>query len=503
MKTIIYGTHTATGDALNVNSYIGETLDYEKVQWWNFNNNANNSPKYGGVSLSTPDKLIWGFGFNGSIDTNGTMKVSVRNYGTILINKKFNAPYNANAIITGFVPTIFTATISGNTMTVTGITSGSIISGMLISGTTIVLGTTITGFVSGTNGGVGIYTVSNVHNIDTDITISSNISGRIGVYTVSPAPTTAVADTFMYLNIDVTGSVTGNSLTSNRTTTLTLSDTPYAGWGKWITPYSKDLVIFDAPITFNAAIDTAGYMTATAPTGGTIKLGQMVFGNNIDDRTVVTSFLYATFIAGIDTSGRMTVTSVSYGTIQSWKPIDGVGVPSGISSDDTKFISGTYGGIGVYTVSPAPTTAVPAGTVMHVTGTEVINATNGGAGIYIVSPKPSVAIPTGTAITARALLGSIISSTSTTSHTLMVAPNLNAYPVPANSILYAYSLGPSKINGSPVFTVVDNHPVLLCMIENTTAKSGYSAKTLSTYVPQINTIMETQHGRNGIGEAGY
>jgi len=156
-------------------------------------------------------------------------------------------------------------------------------------------------------------------------------------------------------------------------------------------------------------------MTATAPAGGTIKLGQMVFGNNIDDRTTITGF---------------------------------------------------------------------------------VSGTNSGAGIYIVSPKPSVAIPTGTAITARALLGSIISSTSTTSHTLMVAPNLNAYPVPANSILYAYSLGTSKINGSPVFTVVDNHPVLICTIENTTAKNGYSAKTLSTYVPQINSAMVALHGSN-------
>ena len=54
----------------------------------------------------------------------------------------------------------------------------------------------------------------------------------------------------------------------------------------------------------------------------------------------------------------------------------------------------------------------------------------------------------------------------------------------------------AQIYGCPVFAMVDNNPVLVCMVENLTANGGYSAKSLSGYVAQINSTMATLHGNS-------
>lgn len=53
----------------------------------------------------------------------------------------------------------FTGSIAATTLTVTAVASGSIVIGQLLAGTGVTAGTYVTGFVSGTYGGVGIYTV--------------------------------------------------------------------------------------------------------------------------------------------------------------------------------------------------------------------------------------------------------------------------------------------------------------------------------------------------------
>ena len=82
-------------------------------------------------------------------------------------------------IAKGTYPTsVFTAKIdngsggAGTTLTVTALTSGTIIVGSAIYGTNVTAGTIITAFVSGTNGGVGVYTVSISQNV-----VSTTISG--------------------------------------------------------------------------------------------------------------------------------------------------------------------------------------------------------------------------------------------------------------------------------------------------------------------------------------
>jgi hypothetical protein len=90
--------------------------------------------------------------------------------------------------ISGYTSTcVFTANQSGTSLIVTNITSGIIGIGQSIVGTGIPLNTVITAFVSGTNGGIGTYTVSTSATVATST--MSAISGTINVgFNVSTYP---------------------------------------------------------------------------------------------------------------------------------------------------------------------------------------------------------------------------------------------------------------------------------------------------------------------------
>jgi len=74
----------------------------------------------------------------------------------------------------------FTGSIAGNLLTVTAVSSGTIVAGTTISGTGVTASTKITGQISGTAGGVGVYTVDTVQ-----VAASTSISGTYGTMTVS------------------------------------------------------------------------------------------------------------------------------------------------------------------------------------------------------------------------------------------------------------------------------------------------------------------------------
>lgn len=90
--------------------------------------------------------------------------------------------------ISGYTSTcVFTANQSGTSLIVTNITSGTIGIGQSVVGTGIPLNTVITAFVSGTNGGIGTYTVSTSVTVATST--MSAISGTINVgFNVSTYP---------------------------------------------------------------------------------------------------------------------------------------------------------------------------------------------------------------------------------------------------------------------------------------------------------------------------
>lgn len=80
---------------------------------------------------------------------------------------------------------VFTGTIddgtppgAGTVLTVTAVTSGTILTGMKLSGTGVTVGTRITAQVSGTTGGVGVYTVDTSQEVGS-ITINGSRASKI------------------------------------------------------------------------------------------------------------------------------------------------------------------------------------------------------------------------------------------------------------------------------------------------------------------------------------
>lgn len=74
----------------------------------------------------------------------------------------------------------FTGSIAGNLLSISAIGSGVVVAGTTISGTGVTAGTKITGQVSGTTGGIGVYTVDTSQVVE-----STAISGTYGTMTVS------------------------------------------------------------------------------------------------------------------------------------------------------------------------------------------------------------------------------------------------------------------------------------------------------------------------------
>lgn len=102
----------------------------------------------------------------------------------------------SNHFYLGAETAVFTASISngtppnpGTSLNVTAVTSGTIYIGMTLTGTGVTAGTKITAFVSGTYGGIGVYTVStSQYTASTAITGSFNsriYPQRAGVYSLT------------------------------------------------------------------------------------------------------------------------------------------------------------------------------------------------------------------------------------------------------------------------------------------------------------------------------
>lgn len=89
----------------------------------------------------------------------------------------FNVPNFSGSMpigVTASNSSSFTGSISGTTLTVTAVASGPIAINQVLTGTGIASGTTVTGFISGTLGGIGIYTVSVSQTLS-----SSSITGTL------------------------------------------------------------------------------------------------------------------------------------------------------------------------------------------------------------------------------------------------------------------------------------------------------------------------------------
>jgi len=129
-----------------------------------------------GVSTSTYSALfsVLGYTFGGSS-------------GTFLLPNYAGAmPIGATSGSTSS----FTGSISGTTLTVSALGSGTIGVNQVLTGGSVASGTTITGFVSGTFGGVGVYTVSVTQTLS-----STSLTGTLSAISVAStggAATTAL-----------------------------------------------------------------------------------------------------------------------------------------------------------------------------------------------------------------------------------------------------------------------------------------------------------------------
>lgn len=111
--------------------------------------------------------------------------------------------------------------VAGTVLTVSAVTSGTIYIGMALTGTGVTAGTEIVGFVSGSYGGAGVYTVSVSQSV-ASTAITGSFASRItvyqpGVYNVQfsaqfvNASTTADQDANMWLLKNGTNVVESNS----------------------------------------------------------------------------------------------------------------------------------------------------------------------------------------------------------------------------------------------------------------------------------------------------
>jgi len=155
----------------------------------------------------------------------------------------------------------FTGSISGTTLTVTAVASGTVVgAGQVLSGGSASVGyidanTTITGFVSGTNGGAGVYTVS-ISNQVTSTTITASggcmtLTGAntSGIFTVGNTLSVASSGTFTVgttitgivsatgggagtylLNQPAATAVTAGTVTSTNTSLMTIDSSSTGVW---------------------------------------------------------------------------------------------------------------------------------------------------------------------------------------------------------------------------------------------------------------------------------
>jgi hypothetical protein len=119
------------------------------------------TPNISGGQVTSITLTPVGSGASANVSVN---TVSTLVNGIALTSPGANYLYPPRITITGAQGAVFTGSIDTTTLTVTGVTSGVVRVGGVISGANIIPGTTITGFLSGTQGGNGTYSVSNTHS---------------------------------------------------------------------------------------------------------------------------------------------------------------------------------------------------------------------------------------------------------------------------------------------------------------------------------------------------
>jgi hypothetical protein len=258
----------------------------------------------------------------------------------------------------------FTATGTGTSFVVTSVT-GFISIGDVISGDGVTPGTTIIAQVSGTTGGAGTYTTSAGTTSAADtITCFGNVvvvSATTGLITIGDTlngaagyPVGATVDT----QVSGTPGGAGTYALSAPGTAYTASATGVTTFGSTMrTTVTTGLIAVGDTVEGGAGFPVGA--TVLAQVSGTAG-GAGVYTLSAPGSAYVAS------ATGVTTYGNVVnVTAVASGTVAPGQPITGTGVPSGAVLELQ--LSGTSGGVGVYTIDERAT-AYAASTALTTTG---------------------------------------------------------------------------------------------------------------------------------------
>lgn len=168
------------------------------------------------------------------------------------------APTQGASVTADIAASTFSVTggIVGDQMTVTEVGSGTVVPGGTISGSGVALGTKVVSQVSGTTGGVGVYTVSIPGQ---SVAAGTTISGTYGTMTVSAVGSGALG---------VGQVLSGSGVTAG--TTITALGTGAGGTGTYIV--SPNTVVASTTITSVSNIETKWYARSAAAAGEYVKV---------------------------------------------------------------------------------------------------------------------------------------------------------------------------------------------------------------------------------------
>ena len=316
--------------------------------------------------------------------------------------------------IKAYAQTSFTATISngaggaGTVLNVSAVASGTIYVGQYISGTGVTSGTQITAFVSGTLGGIGIYTVS----VASTVLSSTAMIGAAGATSTTVASTddsTNIATTayvkaagvptgalFMWGTASApTGFLICNGSAVSRSTYSVLYGiiSTTFGVGDGSTTFNLPNFSGSMPIGVTAGTSSSftGSISGTTLTVASVASGALAI-NQVLSGTSGTTVTAGAFVVGtryqiVSTNSGgtdFTLIGAANNTVGTNFIATGVGTGGGTAypviasgTTITGFVSGTFGGAGDYTVSVSQTT----NSITTITGTQsaLALASTGGA----------------------------------------------------------------------------------------------------------------------------
>jgi len=288
----------------------------------------------------------------------------------------------------------FTAIISngaggaGTVLNVSAVASGTLYVGQFITGTGVTANTQITAFVSGTLGGIGIYTASISQSVLTG-TVMTGVAGATSTTTNSADNSTNIATTaFAKTTGAPTGSIfmwgvasapTGylfcNGTAVSRTTYSALFALIATTFGVGDGSTTFNLPNFNGSMPIGVTASTSSSFTGTiSGTTLTVASGSGIAINQVLSGTSATTITTTNIVAGT----KYQIVSTTGTTTAQWVALGAADTPTAGQT----FVATTAGSVGTGTVYPV----IASGTTI----TGFVSGTFGGAGVYTVSISQTI-----------------------------------------------------------------------------------------------------------------